>query len=1048
MNRRITKMGASSMSRRFWRFAIISLIGIVLAAVILEVFSMHILERQLTAQGVQQHKTLAWSLANSLQERLLPLSTTEPGPDPEDMRARPEVGELRQLLKTRLENLDVAKLKLYTLEGLTVFSTDPAQIGELQDANPGVRHAAAGVPVSNIVHKDTMNTFDGVIEDRNLVQSYLPYRNTANDVMGVFEIYSDITPLLERIGNSRRLIMVTVIGILGLFYVALVGLYARVDRAQQRELATRKRHLREIEQSNATLEQRVTERTREIEQSRSFLQAVMDGVTDPVVVINTDFRVTAMNQAARDQLPAVDDQDGEVYCFRTMHHRDSPCDGRGHTCTIKEVMNTGAPCQLLHTHYLPNNEARRFEVMASPLRNQDGEIIGAVEVNHDITRREALLAELEQAKEVAEQANEAKSAFVARVCHEVRTPMNAIIGMTDLLQQTRLTRKQQEYLRIIQDSGDMLLTEVDGILDFAHLEAGNLTLEKRVFDLGELLESVLETMSYQAYSKGLELTGRMLPPNQPRVWGDSDRLRQVLLNLVSNAVRCTDRGQVQILIQRISETDGKLEVCFEVRDSGPGLDKAIEERLFKPLRPIDIPRSHGKRSSGLGLMICKQLVDCMHGQIGVRSQAGEGATFWFSVSLETVASNGTPYPTAQAELAGRRVLVAAAHPDVSTMLCETMNNWGMHCEEAVESREMLQRLQQAAGTTEAFDCAVIDVNLKDSCGITQARTIRMTPSFAGLPLVLLCSVARPLEIGTVSSLTRTRCLNKPALPSRLAENLLAVLRPGEPDPADPEAGSAQILVEQRNSTRILVAEDNTLSSRILVEMLHTLGFQADSVSDGPGVLKAVQQIPYDLIIMDSQMPGMDGPEVTRLIRGYGARLPRQPLIVALSADITERHQTACLEAGMNEFIGKPLRLEKLEAGVRRWLPQVAPVQIDTGATAPPAISDADLRAALEKTFGKWDEAFIEECVSLFMKDATRRTRAMDAALRAGEYGEAQRHAHAFKGSCMQVGLERLGACCEALREATADGRMETALLHLREIQGKLETIGAGAGVGR
>lgn len=1029
------------MSRQFWRFAVTTLFGTLLVAGLLTVLNNRMMERQLTELGVEKNMILAQSLSNSLQPTLDTLLNPEPGLGEDSLAARLEVRWFQHFLDSQIENLSVVRVKVYNNKGLTVFSTRLEQIGENQSANPGVISARNGTPVSDTIYSDHLNTFEKVIENHNLIQSYVPIRNGATVITGVLEIYSDMAPLLTRIKSSQFGIKVGIFGILGLFYAVLIGISVRTDRALQRGQEARQNHLQEIKQARASLEQQVAVRTRDLEQSRSFLQTVMDGVSDAVVVIDTDLKVTTMNKAARERLPADYDPAEPINCYRATHHRETPCDGIEYPCTIQEVIRTGQPCTLIHTHYLSNNEPRQVEVMAMPLHDAQGEITGIVEVNHDITERERLNSELRQAKDAAEQASLAKSGFVASMSHEIRTPMNAVIGMTDLLLQTRQTRKQQEYIRIIQHSGDMLLSVVDSILDFSRLEAGALTLEKHAFNVADLMEGVLGMMGYQAYSKGLELAGRVAADDPVRVSGDSDRLRQILVNLVSNAIKFTERGQVLIRIEPVLETDGKTLLNFEVQDSGIGIDTAVRGKLFEPFTQVGASAVHRHDGTGLGLTICKQLVECMGGQIGVESEPGQGSTFWFSVTLDTSVEPVRQDQSTRDGLTGQRVLLVDDHADIRDMLCHSMRSWGMVCESEGDANAALQRLHQAASTADAFDFAVIDVDMSGTGGVSLARRIRADAETAKLPLVLLSSVAQPLDIGTVTSLSRARCIHKPVLPSQLSDNLLRVTRNEELDQAGAGCRHSVPLAMDQCSARILVAEDNTLSNQLLVNMLDSLGYQADSAVDGQAALKAVETKPYDLILMDCQMPGLDGGAVTRQLRGAGSRLPKQPVIVAVSANVSLQHREECLQAGMDEFVGKPIRLEKLAAGLQRWLPASAAVTLKADTPVQLSSLYACVREALGEGDGEAGEGLLDQYLNLFMEDARARLQTMTTALDAGEHERLRREAHALKGSCMQLGIRPLTDYCEALCEAAGNGQADVAAECLQRLQVELTRIG-------
>jgi PAS domain S-box-containing protein len=382
-----------------------------------------------------------------------------------------------------------------------------------------------------------------VFETQDLMQTYIPFYDSNGDVVGVFEIYSDITLLLARISNTRLGIVSGVSGILAIFLASLVWLYWRTDQKLVREQIATRSYLEQIETANATLETRVAERTRLLEESRNFLQTAIDGVPDPAIVIDTDYRITSMNKAAHVAFANGHNAGEPLYCYRALHGRDSPCVDDVYPCTLE----TGEPCKRMEIRKASNGTNQQVEFRSTPLRGSNGEITGAIEIAHDLNEREQTNYKLRQAKERAEAANQVKSEFVAAMSHEIRTPMNAVLGMTDLLRLTNLTRKQQGYIQTIQSSGNMLLS---------------------------------------ACSKGLELVGVLDADLTLRVSGDRYRLRQILVNLSRNAVTFSNEGEVVIRISIDTEWDGLINLLFTVSDQGSGMSDEVKTRLFKPFANV------------------------------------------------------------------------------------------------------------------------------------------------------------------------------------------------------------------------------------------------------------------------------------------------------------------------------------------------------------------------------------------------------------------------------------------------------------------------------
>lgn len=373
------------MSKPLLHFILTALLGIALVAVALAAFYYFMAVRDLEQAGERHNETLGQTLSNFMWPSIAPLLQPPEDAGADELRALPAVSKLHAALLEQLSGLGVFKIKLYTLDGYTVFSTEPTQIGEAQPENRGIHSARTGSVISSIVRKKAFNPFDLEVEDYDLIQSYLPFRDSGGEISGVFEIYSDITPLLARIRETRQYIVLGVVGILGLFYLLLVAFFRRMDTALQTEQRLRARYLADVEEAKETLEQRVAERTKELKESSTYLQSIIDGVYDPVIVIDRDLQITTLNKAARDLARPDHDPAKPLYCYRHSHHRDTPCDGKDHPCTLAEILKTGKPVTLRHTHYTADKEARLVEVMGTPLHDADGEISGIVEINHDVT---------------------------------------------------------------------------------------------------------------------------------------------------------------------------------------------------------------------------------------------------------------------------------------------------------------------------------------------------------------------------------------------------------------------------------------------------------------------------------------------------------------------------------------------------------------------------------------------------------------------------------------------------------------------------------------
>ena len=546
--------------------------------------------------------------------------------------------------------------------------------------------------------------------------------------------------------------------------------------------------------------------------------------------------------------------------------------------------------------------------------------------------------ELRLAKETAESAVKAKSEFLANMSHEIRTPMNGVIGMADLLLDLELGPLQREYAETIRSSADSLLTVINGVLDFSKIEAGKLVLEQLDFDLTETVESALDVLAERAQAKGTELV-MDLPPELPRLLrGDPGRLRQVLVNLVSNAVKFTTGGEIVIRVAQQAETLHRVVLRFEVRDTGLGIAAEVQAKLFQPFTQADSSTTRRYGGTGLGLAISKQLVTMMEGQIGVESALGRGAMFWFTVQLEKAAGDQPPVAGECDGWSNLRVLVVDDNASSRQVLRRQIFAWKLQKGSAESGREALSLLRAAAATGHPYDIALLDVAMPEMDGLALAHAIKTAPTIAGTKLIALTPLGHPLANQDMQADGIAASLSKPVKRSRLFDCLVAVISQAEmARPAEARPGLAPLLLlapgvrAKLAGTRILLAEDNAVNKMVALALLKRLGCSADAVVNGIEVLDALQRIPYALIFMDCQMPEMDGLEATRLIRqrehdaSRPCPWPVPVRIVALTASAMQGDREMFLAAGMDDYVSKPVRLADLQAALERWHAASIPV---------------------------------------------------------------------------------------------------------------------------
>ncbi len=671
-------------------------------------------------------------------------------------------------------------------------------------------------------------------------------------------------------------------------------------------------------------------------------------------------------------------------------------------------------------------DGRVFERVSLPMLD-DGKAAGRVWSFRDVTKRKEAERELKAAKELAEEASHAKSEFLANMSHEIRTPMNGVIGMTNLLLDTNLSDEQHGYARTVKRSAEALLGLLNDILDFSKVEAGKLDLELIDFDIGQLIDEFGTSIAFRAHEKGLELICPANPVQHQWLNADPGRIRQILTNLVGNAIKFTERGEIAVYYKVLGRTETRTRVRIEVNDTGIGLTADQQNKLFQRFSQADGSTTREYGGTGLGLAICRQLVELMGGEIGVESTLGEGATFWFTLDLAN--AEVQPAIPVMTDLRGQRVLVVDDNRTNRRLLDQLFTNWQIEHGVADSGQMAIEAMHAAVDTDKPYSIAVLDMQMPGMNGTELGKKIKEDPRLADTRLVMLTSQGRRGDVKRLEAVGFSGYLGKPIEQAVLYNLLLQV---AGVEPQDKRMATKYTSRELHLfNARVLVVEDNTTNQIVAKGMLEGFGLRVDVAANGEEAIRTLRDMPCDLVFMDCQMPVMDGYEASRHIRDpqTGVRDPKVP-ILAMTANVMKGDREKCLAAGMDDHLSKPVGPYKLQQALLQWLPDSCRVtgrqdadrsdagSADQGGDQPLPLNGEpvfDQEAMRERLMG--DESLMRAVAEAFVFDMDKLFEQLQGHVDARDAGQAGAVAHKIKGASANVGGMAMSAV--ALRMETS-----------------------------
>ncbi|OQX96425.1 hypothetical protein B6I21_01070 [candidate division KSB1 bacterium 4572_119] len=667
-----------------------------------------------------------------------------------------------------------------------------------------------------------------------------------------------------------------------------------------------------------------------------------------------------------------------------------------------------------------------------------------IKLKSEIVERKKVEKALIKARKQAEAANRSKSDFLANMSHEIRTPMNGVIAATGLLLDTELNEEQQEYAETVHNSADALLSLINDILDFSKIEAGKLTLEDIDFNLYSTLEEVSDMLAMRAQNKGLELIC-LIDPNIPSiVRGDPGRLRQIIINLVGNAIKFTTQGEIVIRVSLVKQNKEQTTLRFSVKDTGIGIDQKSINKLFDSFAQADTSTTRKFGGTGLGLTISKQLIEMMGGRIHVESELGKGSTFWFTAILkkqdgdikEIVNKESLESSSLQDE-----PIIGVDDNETNRFVLESiLNSWGCDFLVVADAHTAMEKMSEAVKKNKPFRIAILDYQMPEIDGATLGKMIKENKELSETALVLMTSKGQRGDLERFKKIGFSAYLTKPVKQSQMFDCLMTLISDDHVSTGEKKriVTTHTIAEDRRSKIRLLLAEDNVVNQKLALKILEKMGYSADAVANGKEVITSLEKINYDIVLMDVQMPEMDGYEATRAIRSGKTNIINSSIpIIAMTAHAMKGDREKCITAGMDDYVTKPINPKKLSETIAKWIPanHFRPKKIDkenNGENNGDNSKVFDRNSLLEKLGG--DEEFLNELVNTFIGDAADQIQLLGEAIKKKDAAQVEHLAHTLKGSSGNIGAAHLSESAKALEIKSKNGDFNNVAEILKTIE--------------